>query len=126
MVTKWMSKNKPDLIFLAAAKVGGIHANKSFPVNFLEENLLININIIKNAFINGTEKLVNLGSSCIYPKNIMHSIKEDKILSMGNNKKIVKHFSLFRRISVLLSNVTKKTIDISQTGNQKLLFGETK
>ena len=56
MVTKWMSKNKPDLIFLAAAKVGGIHANKSFPVNFLEENLLININIIKNAFINGTEK----------------------------------------------------------------------
>ena len=81
MVTKWMSKNKPDLIFLAAAKVGGIHANKSFPVNFLEENLLININIIKNAFINGTEKLVNLGSSCIYPKNIMHSIKEDKILS---------------------------------------------
>ena len=50
MVTKWMSKNKPDLIFLAAAKVGGILANKSFPVNFLEENLFINLNIIKNAF----------------------------------------------------------------------------
>ena len=54
-VENWMSKNKPD-IFLAAAKVGGILANKSFPVNFLEENLFINLNIIKNAFINGTRK----------------------------------------------------------------------
>ena len=49
-VKNWMSKNKPDVIFLAAAKVGGILANKSFPVNFLEENLFINLNIIKNAF----------------------------------------------------------------------------
>ena len=80
-VKNWMSKNKPDVIFLAAAKVGGILANKSFPVNFLEENLSINLNIIKNAFINGTEKLINLGSSCIYPKNIMSSIREEKILS---------------------------------------------
>ena len=80
-VKSWMSKNKPDIIFLAAAKVGGILANKSFPVNFLEENLFINLNIIKNAFINGTEKLINLGSSCIYPKNIRHSIREEKILS---------------------------------------------
>ena len=80
-VKHWMSTNKPDVIFLAAAKVGGILANKSFPVNFLEENLLINLNIIKNAFINGTEKLIFLGSSCIYPKNIVHSIREEKILS---------------------------------------------
>ena len=80
-VKHWMSTNKPDVIFLAAAKVGGIFANKSFPVNFLEENLLINLNIIKNAFINGTEKLIFLGSSCIYPKNIVHSIREEKILS---------------------------------------------
>ncbi len=80
-VENWMSKNKPDVIFLAAAKVGGILANKSFPVNFLEENLFINLNIIKNAFINGTKKLINLGSSCIYPKNIRHSIREEKILS---------------------------------------------
>ena len=73
--------NSFDQIYLAAAKVGGIHANKSLPVNFLEENLFINLNIIKNAFINGTEKLINLGSSCIYPKNIVHSIREEKILS---------------------------------------------
>ena len=46
-VKNWMSKNKPDVIFLAAAKVGGILANKSFPVDFLEENLFINLNIIK-------------------------------------------------------------------------------
>ena len=57
-VENWMSKNKPDVIFLAAAKVGGILANKSFPVNFLEENLFINLNNIKNAFINGTKKLL--------------------------------------------------------------------
>ncbi len=81
MVKNWMYQNKPEVIFLAAAKVGGIYANNQFPVNFLEENLLINLNIIKNAFINGTKKLINLGSSCIYPKNIRHSIEEKKILS---------------------------------------------
>ena len=107
MVTKWMSKNKPDLIFLAAAKVGGIHANKSFPVNFLEENLLININIIKNAFINGTEKLVNLGSSCIYPKNIMHSIKEDKILS-GPLEKTNQWYSLAKISGIKLCQAYRR------------------
>ena len=81
MVKNWMSQNKPEVIFLAAAKVGGIYANNQFPVNFLEENLLINLNIIKNAFIYGTKKLINLGSSCIYPKNIRRSIEEKKILS---------------------------------------------
>ena len=80
-VENWMKINKPEIIFLAAAKVGGIYANNEFPVNFLEENLLIYLNIIKNAFINGTRKLINLGSSCIYPKNINYPIKEDNILS---------------------------------------------
>ena len=76
-VENWMKINKPEIIFLAAAKVGGIYANNEFPVNFLEENLLIYLNIIKNAFINGTKKLINLGSSCIYPKNINYPIKEN-------------------------------------------------
>ncbi len=107
MVKNWMSKNKPDVIFLAAAKVGGIHANNSFPVNFLEENLLINLNIIKNAFINQTEKLINLGSSCVYPKNIMKPITEEQILS-GPLEETNQWYSLAKISSIKLCQAYRR------------------
>ena len=69
--------------------------------------MLININIIKNAFINGTEKLVNLGSSCIYPKNIMHSIKEDKILS-GPLEETNKWYSLAKISGIKLCQAYRR------------------
>ena len=80
-VNNWMNAVKPDAIVLAAAKVGGILANKNFPVNFLYENLMIEANIIHAAHLNKVERLLFLGSSCIYPRLADQPIKEDSLLS---------------------------------------------
>ena len=80
-VAKWFAKNKPQVVIIAAAKVGGIKANNIFPVDFLENNLRIQNNIIKNAFESNVEKLVFLGSSCIYPRESLQPIKEEYLLT---------------------------------------------
>ena len=67
-VANFFQKEKPEYIFLAAAKVGGILANNTYPANFIYENLTIQNNIIHNAYLNKAKKLLFLGSSCIYPK----------------------------------------------------------
>lgn len=80
-VRTWMAREKPDAVFLAAAKVGGILANDSFPADFLYDNLVIEANIIEAAFRNDVEKLCFLGSSCIYPKYADQPIREDSLLT---------------------------------------------
>ena len=80
-VLKWMKNNKPHVIVVAAAKVGGIYANDNYPAEFLYDNLMIEANIINSAFKCGVEKLLFLGSSCIYPRNILQPITEDKLLT---------------------------------------------
>lgn len=80
-VEKWMNANKPQVVFLAAAKVGGIQANNSYPAQFLYENLMIEANIIHGAFEAGVEKLVFLGSTCIYPKLAPQPIPEEALLT---------------------------------------------
>jgi GDP-L-fucose synthase len=80
-VKTWVKDVKPEVIFLAAAKVGGILANQTFPADFLYDNLMIEANIIHTAFSDGVEKLVFLGSSCIYPKLAPQPIAEDSLLS---------------------------------------------
>ena len=80
-VNNWMNAVKPDAIVLAAAKVGGIQANNNFPVDFLYENLMIEANIIHAAHLNKVERLLFLGSSCIYPRLADQPIKEDSLLS---------------------------------------------
>lgn len=80
-VERWMSANKPQVVFLAAAKVGGIQANNSYPAQFLYENLMIEANIIHAAFQTGVEKLVFLGSTCIYPKLAPQPMPEDALLT---------------------------------------------
>jgi GDP-L-fucose synthase len=80
-VNDWMNAVKPDAIVLAAAKVGGIQANNNFPVDFLYENLMIEANIIHAAHLNNVERLLFLGSSCIYPRLADQPIKEDSLLS---------------------------------------------
>ena len=80
-VNGWMNSVKPDAIVLAAAKVGGIQANNNFPVDFLYENLMIEANIIHAAHLNNVERMLFLGSSCIYPKLADQPIKEDSLLS---------------------------------------------
>lgn len=77
---EWMEENKPDIIILAAAKVGGIKYNMQNRSAFLYENLMIQNNIIYNASVLDTEKLVFIGSSCIYPKEVTQPIKEESLM----------------------------------------------
>ena len=80
-VNDWMNAVKPDAIVLAAAKVGGIQANNNFPVDFLYENLMLEANIIHAAHLNEVERMLFLGSSCIYPRLAEQPIKEDSLLT---------------------------------------------
>lgn len=80
-VESWMAENRPDAVFLAAAKVGGIMANATFPADYLYENLMIEANIIQAAHRTGVAKLLFLGSSCIYPKLAPQPMPEDCLLS---------------------------------------------
>ena len=80
-VSEWLEKNRPDVVIVAAAKVGGIEANNSFPVDFLLTNLKIQNNIIESSAKVGVKKLLFLGSSCIYPKEAAQPIKETYLLS---------------------------------------------
>ena len=80
-VADFFSQEQPDYVFLAAAKVGGIMANSTYPADFLYENLMIETNIIKNAYANNAKKLLFLGSSCIYPKMAQQPIKEESLLT---------------------------------------------
>lgn len=80
-VKDWVTENKPDIIFLAAAKVGGIHANNSYPADFIYLNTMIAANVIHSAYENDVEKLLYLGSSCIYPKLAPQPMKEDALLT---------------------------------------------
>jgi GDP-L-fucose synthase len=80
-VESWLADVRPDAIVVAAAKVGGILANDSFPVDFLEDNLLIEANVIGSAHRTGVERLLFLGSSCIYPRLAAQPIREDALLT---------------------------------------------
>ncbi len=77
----FFEKEKPEYVFLAAAKVGGIVANSEFPADFIYQNLVIQNNIIHNAYLSTVKKLLFLGSSCIYPKFAKQPIKEDSLLT---------------------------------------------
>ena len=80
-VEAFFAAQKPEIVFLAAAKVGGIHANNAYPAEFLFENLQIQDNVIDAAYRHGARKLTFLGSSCIYPKLAPQPIKEDYLLT---------------------------------------------
>ena len=80
-VLEWFDKNRPEIVVLAAAKVGGIYANNQYPSSFLLENLKIQNNVIEIAFKNQVKRLLFLGSSCIYPKDSDQPIKEEQLLN---------------------------------------------
>ena len=80
-VLRFLKKNKPDFIFLAAAKVGGIYSNNKYKADYLYENLAIQLNVINGAYLSGIKNLIFLGSSCIYPKNCKQPIKESYLLT---------------------------------------------
>jgi GDP-L-fucose synthase len=80
-VSAFFEQEKPDQVYLAAAKVGGIHANDTYPAEFIYQNLMIEANVINAAFQNGVKKLLFLGSSCIYPKLAEQPMREDALLT---------------------------------------------
>lgn len=80
-VDAWMQASRPDIVIIAAAKVGGILANKTWPVDFLEQNLLIQTNLMRAAHRADVDRLLFLGSSCIYPRDCPQPIKEEHLLS---------------------------------------------
>ena len=80
-VQAFFEQEKPDQVYLAAAKVGGIHANNTYPAQFIYENLMMEANIIHQAFMTGVKQLLFLGSSCIYPKMAPQPMSEDALLT---------------------------------------------
>ena len=80
-VEAFFEQEKPDYVFLAAAKVGGIHANNTYPAEFIRDNLAIQTNIIHAAHLNGVKRLMFLGSSCIYPRMAPQPMKEEHLLT---------------------------------------------
>lgn len=80
-VAAWMADRRPDVVVMAAAKVGGIHANNTYPVNFLQDNLMIQNAVIQGAHLADVERFLFLGSSCIYPKLAPQPMPEDALLT---------------------------------------------
>ena len=80
-VAAFFETEKPDQVYLAAAKVGGIHANNTYPADFIYDNLMMQNNVIHQAFLNGVKKLLFLGSSCIYPKLASQPMEESALLA---------------------------------------------
>ena len=80
-VQSFFKNQKIEQVYLAAAKVGGIHANNTYPADFIYENLMIQANVIHSAFLSGVKRLLFLGSSCIYPKNANQPMKEEELLT---------------------------------------------
>ena len=80
-VRHFFETEKPDQVYLAAAKVGGIHANNTYPAEFIYQNLMVQANVIEAAFRNGVQKLLFLGSSCIYPRLAPQPMSEDALLT---------------------------------------------
>ena len=80
-VAAFMADQHPDVVILAAAKVGGIHANNTYPADFIYENLMIECNVIHQAYAAGVRRLLQLGSSCIYPREAPQPMREDALLT---------------------------------------------
>ena len=78
---RFFEQERPELVFLAAAKVGGIHANNTYPVDFLMSNLLVEANVCRASYTTGVKRLIFLGSSCIYPRECPQPIKEEYLLT---------------------------------------------
>ena len=80
-VQNFFKEEKPGQVYLAAAKVGGVHANNTYPAEFIYENLIVQANVIHQAFLSGVKKLLFLGSSCIYPREVPQPMSEDALLT---------------------------------------------
>lgn len=101
LVDAFFEKEQPDYVFLAAARVGGIVANNTYPAEFIYTNLMIGTNIINAAYKNGVKKLLNLASSCIYPKDAPQPMKEEYLLE-GELEKTSEAYSIAKITAIKL------------------------
>ena len=106
-VKNWFNKEKPNIVIIAAAKVGGIRANSKYPAEFLLENLKIQTNIIEAALTEGVRRLLFLGSSCIYPKYATQPIKEEELLN-GYLEKTNESYALAKITGIKLCEALRK------------------
>lgn len=123
-VKDFFEKERPEYVFLAAAKVGGILANDTYPADFIRDNLIIETNLIDSAYKNGTKKLLFLGSSCVYPKNCPQPIKEEYLLT-GELESTNKAYALAKIAGIVMcqsysKQYGMKTISVMPTN----LYGE--
>ncbi len=102
-VDYWFSINKPEIVILCAAKVGGIGANRNFPSEFLLENIKIEFNVIESSFKHGVKRLLFLGSSCIYPRLAQQPIIEEELLN-GPLEPTNESYSLAKIVGIRLCN----------------------
>lgn len=100
-VTEFFHIEKPEYVFLAAAKVGGILANDTYPADFIRDNLMIETNIIDSAYKSGVKKLLFLGSSCVYPKDCPQPIKEEYLLT-GSLESTNKAYALAKIAGIVM------------------------
>ena len=80
-VAAFFASERPDYVFLAAARVGGIHANEAYPADFIHQNLAIQVNVLHHSFLKGVQRLLFLGSSCIYPKHARQPMDESQLMT---------------------------------------------
>lgn len=104
---EWFARNRPEAVFVAAAKVGGILANSDFPADFLYDNLMIEANVIEAAYRFKVEKLLFLGSSCIYPKYASQPIAEDALLT-GSLEPINEWYAIAKIAGIKLTQAYRK------------------
>lgn len=109
-VEDWFIKNKPDVVVLAAAKVGGIYANNKFPADFIFDNLNIQINVIQTAFKNKVKRLLFLGSSCIYPKLADQPLIEDYLLS-GSLEETNEWYAIAKIAGIKMCDALRRQFD---------------
>ena len=106
-VKNWFKKEKPNIVIIAAAKVGGIHVNSKYPTEFLLENIKIQSNIIEAALRKGVRRLLFLGSSCIYPKYATQPIKEEELLN-GYLEKTNESYAIAKITGIKLCEALRK------------------
>jgi len=111
-VNKFFETEKPDYVFLAAAKVGGIHANDTYPGDFIRDNLQIQTNIIDAAYRNNARKLLFLGSSCIYPKFAPQPMKEEHLLT-GELEPTNEWYAIAKIAGIKMCQAYKKQYDFN-------------
>ena len=106
-VKNWFSNNEPDIVVLAAAKVGGIESNQRYPTEFLLDNIKIQNSVIENSWKSKVKRLLFLGSSCIYPKHAKQPIKEEELLA-GELEPTNESYALAKILGIRLCQVLRK------------------